>query len=164
VLERFHSGEVVHPDTVKIARGDSFKTKGGRMVYGGGGIMPDIFVPYDTAGFVTDVTAIFRNNTFGKFIYNYYISNKQFFNQFKDPADLAKRFTQTEIALRSLAAYASNESIDFTLQSIPQRDQLELQRRIKTWMARQIWRMDGYYQVNNIDDKTVQKALESFKK
>jgi carboxyl-terminal processing protease len=164
VLERFHSGEVVHPDTVKVARGDSFKTKGGRMVYGGGGIMPDIFVPYDTAGFVTDVTVLFRNNIFGKFIYSYYISNKPFFDQFKDPADLAQRFTQTEAALKSLADYASGDSLEFNLQSIPERDQRELQRRIKTWMARQIWRMDGYYQVNNLDDKTVQKALETLEK
>ncbi|MGZ5134874.1 MAG: S41 family peptidase [Flavitalea sp.] len=163
VLERFHSGEVVHPDTIKVARGDSFKTKGGRMVYGGGGIMPDVFVPYDTAGFVTDVSVLFRNNTFGKFIYSYYISNKNFFDQFKNPADFANRFTQTEAALKSLADYAVKDSISFSIESMPQRDQEELQRRIKTWMARQIWRMDGYYQVNNIDDKTVQKALETLK-
>ena len=163
VLERFHSGEVVHPDTVKIARGDSFKTKGGRMVYGGGGITPDIFVPYDTAGFVSDITSLFRNNTFGKFIYSYYISNRSFFDQFKSPADFAKRFTQTETALKSLNDYAAKDSVDFNSASIPVRDQLELQRRIKTWLARQIWRMDGFYQVNNIEDKTVQKALESLK-
>ena len=161
VLERFHSGEVVHPDTVKVARGDSFKTKGGRMVYGGGGIMPDVFVPYDTAGFISDVTALFRNNTFGKFIYTYYISNKPYFDQFQSPADFAKRYDQTETALRNLENYAVNDSVSFRLQSMPMRDQVELQRRIKTWMARQIWRMDGYYQVNNLADKTVQKALES---
>ena len=164
VLERFHSGEMVHPDTVKIARGDSFKTKGGRMVYGGGGIMPDIFVPYDTAGFVSDVTGLFRNNTFGKFIYSYYIANRAYFNQFKTPVDFATRFDQTEAALRGLSDYARRDSVNFNLQAIPVRDQLELQRRIKTWMARQIWRMDGYYQVNNIEDKTVQTALASFKK
>ena len=164
VLERFHSGEVVHPDTVKVARGDSFKTKGGRMVYGGGGIMPDIFVPYDTAGFVTDISAVFRNNTFGKFIYSYYISNKAFFDQFKSPADFAKRFTQTDAALKGLADYTAQDSIEFKITSMPLRDQVELQRRIKTWMARQIWRMDGYYQVNNIEDKTVQRAMESFGK
>ena len=164
VLERFHSGEVVHPDTVKVARVDSFKTKGGRVVYGGGGITPDIFVPYDTAGFVSDVTGIFRNNTFGKFVYNYYISNKSYFDQFKNPADFAKRFTETEAALKSLGAYATKESVEFDVESMPLRDQLELQRRIKTWMARQIWRMDGYYQVNNLDDKTVQTALKSFEK
>ena len=155
---------MVHPDTVKIARGDSFKTKGGRMVYGGGGIMPDIFVPYDTAGFVSDVTGLFRNNTFGKFIYSYYIANRAYFNQFKTPVDFATRFDQTEAALRGLSDYARRDSVNFNLQAIPVRDQLELQRRIKTWMARQIWRMDGYYQVNNIEDKTVQTALASFKK
>jgi carboxyl-terminal processing protease len=164
ILERFHSGEVVHPDTVKVARGDSFKTKGGRIVYGGGGIMPDIFVPYDTTGFVTDVTGLFRNNTFGKFIYSYYISNKPFFDQFKSPADFAQKFSETDAALKSLADYAAKDSVRFNPQAMPSRDQLELQRRIKTWMARQIWRMDGYYQVNNIEDKTVQTALESFKK
>ena len=143
VLERFHSGEVVHPDTVKVARRDSFTTKGGRKVYGGAGIMPDIFVPYDTAGFISDVTPLFRNNTFGKFIYTYYISNKPYFDQFKSPADFAARFNETGTALRSLETYATKDSILFNIQSMPQRDQAELQRRIKTWMTRQIWRMDG---------------------
>jgi carboxyl-terminal processing protease len=163
VLERFHSGEVVHPDTVKVARGDSFKTKGGRMVYGGGGIMPDIFVPYDTTDFITDLSPLFRNNTFGKFIYNYYILNKSFFDQFKDPGEFALRFTQTDAAWQSLVKYVANDSIELNLESIPSRDKLELEKRIKTWMARQIWRMDGYYQVSNLYDKTVQKALESTK-
>lgn len=164
VLERFHSGEVVHPDTVKVARGDSFKTKGGRMVYGGGGIMPDIFVPYDTAGFLSDVTGLFRNNTFGKFIYTYYISNKPVFDRFQSPADFANRFNEMEVALKSLEQFAAQESVPFQVATLPQRDQSELKRRIKTWMARQIWRMDGYYQVNNLEDKTVQRALESLSK
>ena len=133
------------------------------MVYGGGGIMPDIFVPYDTAGFVSDVTSLFRKNTFGKFIYVYYTSNKSFFDQFSSPADFAQRFTQTETALQALGDYAKKDSVDFSAPSLPVRDQLELQRRIKTWMARQIWRMDGFYQVNNIVDKTVQKAIESLR-
>jgi carboxyl-terminal processing protease len=163
VLERFHSGEVVHPDTVKVARGDSFKTKGGRMVYGGGGIMPDVFVPYDTTNFISDVSPLFRNNTFGKFIYSYYIQNKSFFDQFKDPADFAQRFTQTDVAWESLVAYATYNSISMNLQEIHSRDKLELEKRIKTWMARQIWRMDGYYQVSNLYDKTVQEALESLR-
>jgi len=163
VLDRFHSGEVVHPDTVKVARGDSFKTKGGRLVYGGGGIMPDIFVPYDTADFITNVSALFRNNIFGKFIYSYYISNKIFFDQFKNPSDYASRFTQTDVALESLSKYAAKDAVELNLQPMPARDQLELQRRIKTWMARQIWRMDGYYQVNNVEDKTVQTALKTIK-
>jgi carboxyl-terminal processing protease len=161
VLQRFHSGEVIHPDTVKIARGDSFKTKGGRMVYGGGGIMPDIFVPYDTAGFITDVSPLFRNNIFGKFIYTYYIENKSFFDQFKNPSDFATRYTQTDLAWKKLVEYLNNTNLD--LETIPLRDRVELEKRIKTWMARQIWRMDGYYQVSNVYDKTVQKALESIK-
>ena len=163
VLERFHSGEMVHPDTVKVARGDSFKTKGGRMVYGGGGIMPDIFVPYDTAGFTSDVSGLFRNNIFGKFIYSYYITNKNFFDQFTSPADFDKKFNVTEAAFKSLSNYANAESVEVNFGEMPLRDQQELQRRIKTWMARQIWRMDGYYQVNNGSDKTVQAALSSLK-
>lgn len=160
VLERFQSGEMIHPDTVRLARGVSFLTKGGRTVYGGGGITPDVFVPFDTASFTGDVSALFANSYFGKFIYGYYISNKSYFDKFKAPAEFSRNFSDLEPAWKALSDYVKQNSIDIDLDTLPAKDQSELKQRIKTWMARQVWRMDGYYQVNNSYDKTVQKAME----
>ena len=158
VYERFHNGEVQSADTVKLSTGVAFKTKGGRTVYAGGGITPDVFVPIDTAGFITDVAPLFSNQNFGKFIYQYYIRNKAEFDKYKTPAEFSSRFNPGEEALSKLGEYASKHKIN--LPAFPDRYKVEMGKRIKTWMARQIWGMPGYYEVSNIYDLTVQKARE----
>ncbi len=158
VLERFHNGEVNHTDTIKVSQGVAFKTKGGRTVYAGGGITPDIFVPIDTTGFATDVTPLFENQNFGKFIYQYYINNKASFDKYKSASEFSRQFNAGDEAMAGLMKYVADNNIK--LDAFPLRDRQEMAKRIKTWMARQIWGMPGYYEVNNAYDLTVQKALE----
>lgn len=158
VTERFHNGEVIHADTATTPVGEAFRTKGGRTVYGGGGITPDVFVPYDTTSLTADISPIFANQNFGKFIYLYYISNKPYFDGFKDAKDFSNRFTVNEESWKFLVGYLASNKV--TLPALTARDRTELDKRIKTWMARQIWGMPGYYEVNNAYDLTVQKAKE----
>lgn len=158
VTERFHNGEVVHADTSTARLGESFKTKGGRTVYGGGGVTPDIFVPYDTTNFTVDITPLFTNQNFAKFIYLYYLSNKEFFDSFKDAKDFSGRFTVNEESWKFLTNYMTANKVNMPV--FAGKDKVELEKRIKTWLARQIWGMPGYYEVSNVYDLTVQKARE----
>jgi carboxyl-terminal processing protease len=162
LAERFHNGEMLKGDTSTNHTGPAYKTKSGRTVYGGGGITPDIFIPFDTAGFSDQVYALFNKQTFSKFIYNYYIQNRPYFSQFKNPADFAQRFDQAETAYNSLVDFAAKDSIQ--LRTLTVHDKAEIEQRIKTWLARQIWRMPGYFEVNNMNDIMVKKALEEIKK
>ncbi|HUQ66441.1 MAG TPA: S41 family peptidase [Flavitalea sp.] len=157
VLERYHSGEVSKADTVKISSGLAFKTKGGRIVYAGGGITPDIFIPIDTTGFVTDVAQLFQNQNFGKFIYQYYIKNKTAFDKYTTSAEFASRYHPGEEVINALTEYVADNRIELAV--LPEKDRTEMAKRVKTWMARQIWGMPGYYEVSNVNDLTVQKAL-----
>jgi carboxyl-terminal processing protease len=158
VTERFHNGEVVHADTTKNPPGQAYKTKGGRVVYGGGGIAPDVFVPYDTANFSVDISPLFANQNFAKFIYLYYISNKSFFDGFKTAKEFSDRFTVNDQSWKFLADYMTSNKV--IMPAFNEKDKNELNKRIKTWMARQIWGMPGYYEVNNAYDLTVQRAKE----
>ena len=163
ISDRYNSGELVNGDTLANHHtGPQFKTPGGRIVYGGGGITPDYFIPFDTARFSSNVYVLFDNQLFSRFIYTYYLQHKDYFKQFKNPRDFATRFTQIEDAWNSLLVYASKESVK--LESVPDHDRKEVEQRIKTWMARQLWRMEGYYEVTNMDDPAVLKAMEVLKK
>lgn len=159
VLDRYTNGEVSNADTVKISHGVAFRTKGGRTVYAGGGIMPDIFVPIDTAGFITDVTPLFANQNFGKFIYQYYMQHQPAFDQYKSAGEFSSSYQAGSEALKALLQYLADNQIN--LGELPEKDRVEIAKRIKTWMARQIWGMPGYYEVSNVYDLTVQKALEA---
>jgi carboxyl-terminal processing protease len=163
LAERFHNGEML-TDTAALNHhtGPAFKTKHGRIVYGGGGITPDIFVPFDTGTFSDPVYALFNKQTFSKFIYTYYIQHRTYFDKFKDPTDFIQHFNQTEDAWNNLVNYAAKDSIQ--LQSIAARDKAEIEQRIKSWMARQLWRMPGYFEVTNATDNAVKKALEEIEK
>jgi carboxyl-terminal processing protease len=105
---------------------------------------------------------LFDNQLFSKFIYTYYQQNKTYFDQFKDPADFARRFNDTRAAWNSLVSYAGKNAVN--VQNVPERDKVEIEKRIKTWMARQIWRMEGYYEVSNADDAAISKAMAEMKK
>ncbi len=157
VAERFHSGEVIHPDTLNAVLGKPYKTKGGRTVYGGGGITPDVFVPFDTTSFTPAMGALFYDGKFTRFIYEYYMDRADYFNQFKTPLEFAKRYNDTTDAWERLTRFMSANNV--SMDRIGEHDKTEIIKRIKTWMARQIWRMQGYYEVNNQYDQAVLRAL-----
>lgn len=157
VLERFQNGEVV-TDTTKHSEGVPYKTKGGRVVYGGGGITPDVFVPYDTAGFKSDVSPLFSEQRFSRFIYQHYVQNMADFKSYKDAGDFSKRYHPSEDTWKQLNRFIAEQNI--SLPALTIHDKEELNKRIKTWMARQIWGMPGYYEVNNVFDLTVQKSRQ----
>ena len=160
VTQRFHNGEVLKGDTTKRT-GRAFKTPKGRIVYGGGAITPDIYVPFDTASMGKDVTKLYIKGTLSNFIYNYYITHKQEFDQFKKSTDLAEHFKAGETEWDALKKFAAKDSIN--LSKISPKDKAYIIKRIPALLARQIWRYEGYYEVMNQTDDFVQKALTVLK-
>jgi len=158
VYGRFHNGQSGLQDTA-IHSGPVYKTLNKkRAVYGGGGIMPDIIVPFDTARFSGNLTALFYQQNFSKFIYRYYLQNESYFKQFKDATGFAQTFNPNEESWQQLINYSRKDSIN--LSAISEREKAEINKRFKSYMALQIWRMQGYYEVTNMFDSTVQKGLD----
>jgi carboxyl-terminal processing protease len=146
-------------DSNKINTGKVYKTFiQKRNVYGGGGIMPDVFVPIDTSNLQKNVTLLYLEGAFNNFVYSYYIQNLPKFNQYKSATDFAQRFPGINDAWNQLVNYALKDTI--YLKNIPARDQGGIKDRLKAYLARYKWRNEGFYEVLNMDDPTVKKALE----
>jgi len=160
LLERFHDGEVVHGDTSKPV-GPAFKTKGGRTVYGGGGITPDIFVPFDTTSQPDPVLQLYIKGTINNFIYTYYIQNKNYLQTFKNPTELSSKFKAGENEWQQLNSFAKKDSVD--LSSLSAETKKGMLERFPSLLARQIWRTEGFYEVSNQTDPMIKKALETMK-
>ncbi len=161
VYDRFHNGETSGDSAVHT--GKAYKTLvKKRTVYGGGGISPDVYVRFDTSHIAPSLSALFSKQTFSKFIYAYYLQQQPYFRSFKSAADFNKAVTLTPAVLESLKAYCRKDSLE--LGGLSAADQALLERRYKTNMALQIWRMGGYYEVSNTYDETVAKGLEALKK
>lgn len=162
VYNRYHNGELVAADSNKINNGKAYKTKGGRTVYGGGGIMPDIFVPFDTANFSKTVSMLYDKRTVYGFIYRYFIQNINSLKSFKSPSEFEKSFTVDDKVWKSFTDFAASDSI--SLNNISIKDKQILSQRIKSYLAQQIWRRQGYFEVSNFHDDVVLKALEALQK
>jgi carboxyl-terminal processing protease len=160
--ERYSNGELLSADSNKISNGKQYKTIGGKTVYGGGGIMPDIFVALDTSTYQRSVNRLLIDGGFNSFVYNYYLQHRQQVDQYATATDYAKGFTNGEEMWNGLVNYAAKDSIN--LKGVGEKEKQSLRQRLKALLARYKWRNDGFYQVLNMDDEMVKKALETMAK
>lgn len=158
---RYHNGEMVSGDTTE-PKGKAYKTPAGRLVYGGGGITPDIFVSFDTSRMDPLVIKLYKKNTIGGYVYYHYMQNQSFFNGIKSPKELVTAFQPSEKDWQGLVRYAQKDSIQ--LSGMNYKEKTEVLKRIQSMMARQIWRSEGYFELANLYDSTVLRAMEAFKK
>jgi carboxyl-terminal processing protease len=149
---------MLNADSFHVNKAKRFTTTSGRPVYGGGGIMPDVFVPVDSSLYIQSITKLYLEGRFNNFVYRYYINHAPEFQQYKSPADFASRYQNSADAWNQLVVYATNDSIN--LKNIPEKDKRNIQNQIKAYLARLKWRTQGYYQVFNNYDPVVQKALQ----
>jgi carboxyl-terminal processing protease len=161
IMARYHHGELVNADSNKIQNGKAFTTKGGRVVYSGGGIMPDIFVPFDTSSFSTELSSLYVSTTLSDFVYSYFIRHKNELAKYKSAIEFSEQFDPAPM-WNELVAYARRDSID--LGNIAEAEKNSAIRRVKALIARQPWRTEGFFQVLNLTDMTVKKALEELSK
>ena len=156
LVNRFHDGELVVGDTSK-PKGKAYKTPAGHLVYGGGGITPDIFVPFDTTSQPQAVIQLFARGTIRNFVYNYYIEHKTQLQQYKTPQQFYQQFTIGENEWNELQNFAVKDSVD--VQHITGNAKTFVKQQMETLLARQIWRTEGYYELSNAEDPMIKKAL-----
>ena len=160
LLHRFEDGEVVTEDST-LSKGKPYKTPKGHIVFGGGGITPDIFIPYDTTKLASAVISMYYKNTLSSFVYQYYIGNKQLFHNTSNANIFNQQFNPTESDWQALNKYAIKDSI--VLQTIDVKSKTDLLARFKILLARQLFKTQGYFQVQNNNDIIVKKALQILK-
>ena len=158
IMNRFHEGEMSFADSIKHTNEKVYKTKSGKLVYGGGGITPDIFVAFDTVSFDKRLAKIYLNGTLSNFVYLNYLDNEKEFNSFKTPKEFEEKYKVDSITLNNFKNYAAKDSVNLDVENL--KEKTELAKQIKTLTARQIWRTEGLYEVSNPEDAAVQKALE----
>lgn len=160
VSKRFQDGEIIKGDTA-TKKGPSFKTKKGHVVYGGGGITPDITIHADTTGTGKEAMQLYMKGTLSNFAYTYYIQHRQFFGEYKTPNELIEKYKAGESEWAALKVFSVKDSID--LNKINAKEKANIVNKIPSLIARQIWRTEGYYKATNQTDSFVVKALEILK-
>jgi carboxyl-terminal processing protease len=160
IYERFQRGEFIHEDSIKSSDTTVYKTRNGRRVYGGGGIHPDVFVPIDTSA-ENDYFYIVRS-FIPEFIYKYSSQNAGVLEKYKTEEDFSKSFTVSDKLLNDFYTYAKTNGLK-TDAAKERTIAGKTKNYLKAFIAKQIWRMQGYYYITNTDDKVIKAALDKMK-
>jgi carboxyl-terminal processing protease len=162
IWQRYSNGEALYADSNKVNQGKVFETNCGKKLYASGGIMPDIFIPFDTSGYPAPVRNLLFDGRFNNFVYRYYLDHKAQMESYKSPGDFEKAFSNMGPMWALFSDYAARDEVN--LDSLSSKQKSSLQERLKAYLARFRWRSYGFYQVINHDDPVVVRAMEEFKR
>jgi carboxyl-terminal processing protease len=155
---RMANGEFSEEDSIQFPDSLKFITPAGKVVYGGGGIMPDIFVPIDTTG-VSDYYAKVRNRgLIYQFAFRYTDKNRQLFTSFAGHKELVNHL-KGEKLLEGLILFAEQKGIEKNMEDIQYSKDL-LNTMIYAQIARNIFNDEGFYPVIKDIDATLLKGIE----
>ncbi|HON18782.1 MAG TPA: S41 family peptidase [Salinivirgaceae bacterium] len=158
ILRRFQRGEFKAVDSIKLNENDKYYTPAGKVVYGGGGIMPDIFVPIDTSQSSKFTLEAQQRGLEYQFSYDFADKHRNELSAFTDPQKLELHLDKINI-ISTFAAFAVSKNIkanDFNTQPA---DKYYV-KQIKALIIRNILGDSVYYRIMNEIDPTVNKALE----
>lgn len=161
IVKRYEHGEFFSADSIKQNEDEVFKTKGGRTVYGGGGIMPDIFVAQDTTGYSTYYSNVVRKSLINKFSFKYVDSKRAEFSKLKTYADIVD-YLDADNVLNQFYEYAAKNGVkrDRSL-TAPARKQMR--NALYGNIIYYALDMQDYISFINLSDPTVSKAIETLK-
>ncbi len=164
LIERYNHGELMHEDSIVFPDSLKYKTlMMRRTVYGGGAIMPDVFIPLDTARYTDYHRNLVAKGAMNKFVLNYVEANRKSINskypQFKN---YKEKFVVTDEMLKNLSDLGEKEDVKFEEEEFNKSKEL-LRLQVKALIARDIWNTNEYYEIMNMNNDSYLKAIELLK-
>lgn len=161
LINRFNSGELSNADSIEFPESQRYKTLDlNRTVYGGGGIMPDYFVPFDTSSYSDYYRSLINLGIFNQFVLQYVDEQRDNLKE-KYPGfeSFNLNFQASKVQLEALVAFAQEEKLDFNEKGwITSKDQIAL--LFKGYLARDLYGMGNFYEVFNQTNEVFNKAVE----
>ena len=163
LINRFNNGELDYRDSIKVDKSKMYKTPHGRIVYGGGGIIPDIFVPRDTVGFTSYYYAVVNAGLIQNYVLKYVTAHKAKFKNVKDYKDVIRLLDDNTQLLNDFVNFAAKHDVPARWYYINQSRDLLL-NDLKAFVARDLLGQKAFYPIYNRNDKTIEAALKALNK
>lgn len=157
-LDRYEHGEFFSKDSVKLDKSTSYYTSLGRPVYGGGGIMPDVFVPRDTTGVTSYLIDVSNKGLLIQFSFQYTDRNRSKLNEYTTEEDLLNYLKKQNIT-EQFVRFAAEKGVKRRNLLINKSHKL-LERNLYGNIIYNMLGKEAYIRYINRDDATVLKALE----
>jgi carboxyl-terminal processing protease len=162
IVKRYMHGEIDSKDSVHVAKSLKYKTVGGRTVYGGGGIMPDIFVARDTSEYTPYLNKVINYGYLYQFAFQYADKNRDKLKANKTWLQMNK-YLDAQNLLPDFVRFTSTKGV------VANPNQVNISKRLlltqlKGYISRNTIGDSGFYPLLYKDDKTVKIALEQLRK
>lgn len=157
--DRYKSGELYHEDSIKVSDSLKYFTENGRVVFGGGGIYPDYFIPMDSAGRSDWLFDLLAENKINTFAFDYLESYDGAPQTYQSVEEFHDKFKISDGIFKDFVDEAKRDGIEGEKSEIENSKQW-VKQRIKALLARQLWSDEGFYRAINEDDPMMDKALE----
>jgi len=158
---RFESGELTNPDSIHQREDLIYKTlKNQRTVYGGGGIMPDIFVPLDTSMFTIFYRDLISLGVYNRFMMKYIDENRNILSsQYKNFEQFNSKFVVEDSFFEQLLSEAQKSELNMDEEQIATSES-HIRMQMKAFVARHLWSVNEYYKIVNQSVQVIQTAVE----
>lgn len=163
-LHRFEHGELFHRDSIQLPDSLQYKTLiKKRTVYGGGGIMPDIFVPLDTMEYSEYYKKLSRSGSINSFCLDYADKNRdELIKKYKDIEGFKTNFKLDKELMDEFFKYAADVDSSLTFVQADYELSEELMKyRIKAMIAENLWGFGAFYEIFNVKNEVFMKAYNS---
>lgn len=163
IVDRYTHGEFYNADSIKFDKSKIFSTSNGRTVYGGGGIMPDVFVPEDTTGYTSYYVSVVNNGLIQKFAYSVADKYRGMLDGVKSLDRLLKVLPRDNTLLENFVSFAVKNGIPARWYYINKSRTLLLEQ-IKAMIARDVLGYPAFIEMLNHSDPAVKRAVDALDK
>lgn len=160
LTNRFKHGEFVSADSIRFPDSIKYFTTAKRVVYGGGGIMPDIFIPIDTTSSSGYYNDLWRKSVFNDFTMDYLDKNrKELVSKYPSVAAFKSEFVVDDAFMRNFIEYAAKKGVEEKEEDIKRSDN-EIRHIVAGLIARNLFGVSAYFEVISPVDHELMKAVE----
>jgi carboxyl-terminal processing protease len=161
---RYAHGEYLSSDSIHFPDSLKYYTlKNARLVYGGGGIMPDLFIPLDTSYYTNYYRDLIRLGILNQFVLNYVDQNRnELLKRYPDIGVFKSSFEMDQELMKQLTVYAAEEGLSENPSEISLSGK-QIRNLAKGYIARDLWSTGEFYQIVNEDDDKFRAALSVIK-
>lgn len=160
LYDRYSHGELYSADSIKVDKSKIFRTANGRIVYGGGGIVPDIFVPNDTTGITTYYRAVANLGLLQQYVYTYVDINRDQLKNVKTVKQLMGMMPSDDALTYDFVCYARDNGVPMRWYYINLSRSL-IARQLRALVIHDVLGSEEFYRYYNRTDNTVNAALKA---
>lgn len=163
VGERYKNGELASDgknlsDTLYNKK-KTFTTKSGKVLYGGGGIMPDIYIPVDTSGYTDLYYSLSAKGIFNDLVFNYLVKSNP---KYTSTDEIVKNFKLSDPDIKKMVQLSATKGVKTNGKQL-EMSRKEIENQLKALFARYYFGDEGYYKAINSGDQAIGRSLEVLK-